>query len=234
MRRWVAVAAAAGVAVTSACALRLGGPSPVDYTLVALDARGSTAQEAGAQITGAGADFAIVVGERESTWFSDLAAASALQLSGPAYAPDAGLAFVSRLPLLGDTALVLAVGTDSIYVQDALYTVEDERFLDLMLVRIGAGVNLQDATRILLEYMATDVMANAALVLGVVTPSPNAAQQVEEMLRAAFTTAAECAGMQDEPDRAYRIFLGPAARVRCEDASPIPGGIRADISVGLR
>jgi hypothetical protein len=231
MRRWLVVAV---VAATSACALRLGGPSPVDYTLVALDARGSSAHDAAARITEAASDFALIVAERDSAWFQQLASATSLELSGPAFAPAAGLAFVSRLPLLGDTSLVLEVTAGSVHVQDALYSVSDERFLDLMLVHLPAGTDLHEATRRLLEYMATDVMANAALVLGVSAADAAAAHQVEQLLRAAFTNAAECAGI-DASDRPYRVFFGPAARVRCEAARAIDGvGIVADITVGLR
>lgn len=233
MRGWLVVAV---VAVTSACGgLALGGPSPEPYTALALDARTASAQDAAAQIQGAAADFALVVGAADSAWFAQLATASGLELSGPAIAPMGGLAFVSRLELIGDTSLVLRIGNGDVHVQDALYAVDDDRFLDLMLVQLDEGTDLQEATRVLLEYMATDVMAHAALVLGVAAHDAAAANEVETMLRAAFTNAAECAGGEAASGRPFRLFFGPAARVRCEDARMIgTTGIVADISVGLR
>lgn len=232
MRGWLVVAV---VAVTSACGMALGGPSPEPYTAFALDARTVSAQDAAAQIQGIGADFALVVGAADSAWFAQLAGATGLELSGPALAPMGGLAFVSRLELLGDTSLVLQIGDGNVYVQDALYAVDDDRFLDLMLVQLVEGTDLQEATRVLLEYMATDVMAHAALVLGVAAHDAAAANEVETMLRAAFTNAAECAGGEAAAERSFRLFFGPAARVRCEDARLLgTTGIIADISVGLR
>ncbi|MGH7443469.1 MAG: hypothetical protein ACREKM_01265 [Longimicrobiales bacterium] len=234
-RGWMTVVLAA---MSPACAVGVGGGgSPIEYTMVAVNAAGATSAQIAEQVQEAGGDFVLVVGPREGTWFGELASASQLGLSGPAYTDERGLAFLSRLELLGDTSLVLGTGNAQVQLQDALYQVDEERFLDLMLVNIPTGADVPAATRSLLEYIATDVMANAALVLGIIAPSPAEAQAMDELLRAAFSTAAECGGLSHTDQRAYRIFFGPVARVRCTDARQLDGPgspVVARVSVGLQ
>lgn len=236
-RGWMTVVLAAA---SSACAAGVGGAgggSPVEYTMLAVNAEGVTSAQLAQQVRESGSDFALVVGPRENTWFGDLANASGLALSGPAYTDARGLAFLSRLELLGDTSIVLGTGNAQLQLQDALYQVEEERYLDLMLVNISDGTDVPAATRSLLEYIASDVMANAALVLGIIAATPEQAQVMDSMLRAAFSTAGECGGLSDPAGRAYRIFFGPVARMRCTDARQLDGPgspIVARVSVGLQ
>jgi hypothetical protein len=95
---------------------------------------------------------------------------------------------------------------------------------------------VQAAARALLEYMATDVMANASLVLGIQAETAGDAQAMEELLRAAFTNAAECGGLE-AADARFRIYFGPVARIRCQEASRLSSAgtaIVARVSVGLQ
>ncbi len=230
---WMTVILAAA---SSACALGAGGGDPIDYTMVAVDARQATATEIATQIQGAGGDFALVIAARDEAWFAELASATQLGLSGPARGDDLGLAFLSRLELLGDTSITLGNGDARAYVQDALYQIADERYLDLMLVRLPADVDVSGAARALLEYIATDVMANASVVMGVSAATAADAQRMDQLLRAAFTNAAECGGLEDA-NRTFRIFFGPPARTRCTDARPLEGAgaaVAARVSAGLR
>jgi hypothetical protein len=230
---WMALTLAG---ITTACAAG-GGRSPVDYTMVAADAEGATPAQLAQQVQAASADFALIVAAQDAAWFTELAGATQLSLSGPAVSSDdVGLAFLSRLELLGDTSIVLGTGAAQVQVQDALYQVADERFLDLMLMRMPAGVDVPAAARALLEYMATDVMANASVVLGVTAASAQDADRMENLLRAAFANASECGGLPAD-GMTYRTFFGPPARTRCEEARQLDDparGVVARISVGLQ
>ncbi len=230
---WTTVAAT----MLGGCAAGLGGaPDPVTFDMVAVDGGTIAAEQVAAQIAPADADFALVVAQRDSAWFAQLAQSTNLGLSGPARADSTGLAFLSRLELLGDTAIVLGSGAASFTMQDALYEVAKERYLDLMLVDLPQGADVNAAIRALLEYMATDVMANASVVLGVRAASAADAAVAEGMLRAAFMNAVECGGMEGV-ERNYRVFFGPSARTRCTAAERLEGpadAITARVSVGLQ
>jgi hypothetical protein len=152
--------------LATACAVRLGGPSPQNYTAVALQVGGGvTAAETGQRLRNARTEVALISAERDSAWFAGVAEAAGLQLSGPGRINGRGFSFLSRLELLGDTTLTLEVpGGGSVHMHDALYRVDRDRYLDLMLVRFDAP-DLRAAVRALLLYAATDVMPNAAVLL---------------------------------------------------------------------
>lgn len=228
--------AVAAAVLSTGCAGVFGGPDPVMYTMAGVDAGASSAEQVAAQLAPANADFVLVAAEHDAAWFAELARQTNLALSGPALGDDIGLAFLSRLELLGDTAITLGTGDARFLMQDALYAVPDERYLDLMLVNLPAGVDISGAMRVLLEYMATDVMANASVVMVIRAATSADAASAERMLRVAFTDALECGELED-PDLSYRIFFGPAARTRCTAAAPLAGpaeAITARVSVGLR
>lgn len=237
MTRWLkrAFATAVIVMTATACAT-LGGPSPVEYTAVALDAGDATPAQLAAQLQETGADVALVRAAREDAWFAQLATASGLELSGPARRQDVALGFLSSLELLGDTTIAVPLEGDDMLMQDALYQVADERYLDMMFVRVPDGADLPVAARALYQYIATDVMADAALVLGVSTGTPAEAREMERLLRAAFAYATECGGIDGAEQSTYRVFFGPVARVRCVEARRLAGAgspIVVRISVGL-
>ena len=219
IRSWMVVAA---VAVTSACALRLGGSGPVEYTAIAVDASANAnAQQTGEQIRSVGSDIALIATDRDSVWLASVATAAGLTLSGPSTSSERSLAFLTNLEMIGDTSLVLPVGNSGqLHMHDALFQVDDNRIIDLMLVRPDDGTDLREATRTLLEYIATDVGANAAIVLGVDAHNAQDAAAIATMLRAAFGNAAECAEAQPQ---SLRLLYGPAARLRCSSGREAAG-----------
>lgn len=223
------------VVLAGGCAGGLGGSDPANYTMTGVDAGSASPAEIAEQVTRANSDFALVVAPAQPAWFGELATATGLTLSGPATGDGPGLALLSRLELLGDTSIVIGADSARFYMQDALYQAADERYLDLMVVNLPAGVDVDAAVRELLRYMATDVMATASVVLGVNAPTTAVAVQVDSMLRAAFMNAVECGSL--DPDRTFRVFFGPPARTRCTAARRIEGAgevIAAGVRVGLQ
>lgn len=219
--------AALAVALT-ACAVRLGGPSPEEYRTMAYDATGVAAEDAGRFIREAGADIVLLTAEQDSAWFARVAAEAGLALSGPGRTEPMGKAFLTNLEILGDTSIVLGVADGSrMHMHDALYEIEENRHIDLMLIGIGAGTNLREAVRTLLSYIATDVGPNAAIMMAIDTPTPEAGDTVATLLQAAYTSANECAstdGSQPTPRTGrVRLFYGPSARVQCQSARILSG-----------
>ncbi len=225
---WAAVAA---VLVMGGCGVRLGGPGPQQYTALALPAIDVPAAQAVTQITESGANVVLVANRAEASWFEAVAEGTGLGLSGPGRTGSYSLAFLTNLELLGDTALVL--GTPSggrLHLQDALYKVDENRVLDLMLLEITDGVDLRESVRTLLSYIATDVGADAAVLLGVTAPAPAVRDSVVVLLRAAFGNAWECTdagrARSPAPRMDVRLFYGPEVRLDCNTARVLdrPGG----------
>ena len=237
IRRWGTAALA--VAVLAGCGVRLGGPGPEEYTALALPSVDVPAAQAVQRILESGADLVLVANRAEPSWFEAVAEGTGLELSGPGRNGSYSLAFYSNLELLGDTALVL--GTPSggrLHLQDALYKVDDRRVLDLMLLEVTEGVDLRESVRTLLSYIATDVGADAAVLLGVTAPTPAVSDSVAILLRAAFGNAWECtdAGRAGaaSPVMEIRLFYGPEVRMGCESARILdrPGGpVAAEVVV---
>ena len=227
--------AIAALLLLSACAVRLGGPGPEEYRVLAL--RSSPGADAGAVASGlrsAQADIAFVTGPADSAWFADLAAAAGLQVSGPAVAGDVGVAFLAW-EAEGDTTLGLPLeGGGSLTVQDALYTVDDDRFLDLMAVHLPAGAEPRAAARALLGYVATDVMGSVAVVLAVSADEPRDADQLVELLAPVYLPETGCESAEPAPRGPIRLLYGPALRIECASARTVPatpGAVVMDVVV---
>jgi hypothetical protein len=218
------LAAVAALLVAGGCAVRLGGPSPQTYETLAYEAPASESPEAAAsRIASASADVVLLASPADSLWFADVANRTQLQLSGPGRTGEHALAFLTRrLELLGDTSIVLPVpGGGSIHMHDALYQIGKNRLVDLMLVQLDEAVDLREAVRTLLSYIATDVGANAAVVFGLAAPSQQVADSVSVLLRAAYANAWECVGTAQDADRPamdVRLFYGPSVRMNCQSA----------------
>ena len=234
---WVAAVALAA----SACAVRLGGPSPQEYQALAWytdDGVGAT--EVAQQIQDATAELVLLAGPRDTAWFQEVADAAGLQVSGPGTTGPRGLAFLSGLEPLGDTSIVLAAGDGRLHMHDALYEIDGERLLDLMLVTVQEDADLREAVRTLLSYIATDVGATAAVLMGIEAPTAQASDSISVLMRAAFANAYDCAAEQSEgselaPPGRIRMFYGPAVRMRCMSARTLPGAgspITARLVVG--
>jgi len=90
-----------------------------------------------------------------------------------------------------------------------------------MLVGLNAQSDVRDAARTLLSYIATDVGANAAIIIGVQAPTAQVGDSLATLLRAAYSTAWECVGNENgerAPAGSLRLFYGPSARLRCMSA----------------
>ncbi len=221
------------------CSVRLGGPKPEEYHTLAWEApAGSTAAQAAQVVKDAGANIVLVTATEDSAWFADVSHETGLALSGPGHTEPTAKAFLTNLKILGDTSIVLGVGDGSrMHMHDALYEIAKNRQLDLMLVGISARSDLREAVRTLLSYVATDVGANAAIVLAVTGPSPEAADSVVALLRAAYGSARECAGPNAPPpaESNVRLLFGPSARIACRTARTLTNSgspIVADLIVG--
>jgi hypothetical protein len=162
--------------------------------------------------------------------------AAGLQLSGPGRINGRGFSFLSRLELLGDTTLTLEVpGGGSVHMHDALYRVDRDRYLDLMLVRFDAP-DLRAAVRALLLYAATDVMPNAAVLLAIDAATPALADSAAILMRPYYPPATECRNAPADLVRtgSIRLLYGPIGRITCRTARRLPDtqtGIVAEVTV---
>jgi hypothetical protein len=226
----VGLALAGALLGVSACAVRLGGPAPEQYHAVALRAS-EDAAAVGGRLRAAGADIVLLAADRDSAWFALVAQHAQLSLSGPGRTGTSGLALLTDLKILGDTALVLPVeGGGELHMQDALYEIDKNRHLDLMLVRMDPAAGLRESVRALLGYIATDVGGTASVLLALETATPQRADSAALLLRAAFEQANECRG--EGPGEAaaaqtLRLFYGPTARIDCRSARLLEGGTPA-------
>lgn len=225
----------------AACAVNLGAPSPQPYQVVALPVGADgAAAEVAERITAQGAQIAFVTAERDSAWFAEVAGASGLGLSGPGHTGPRSLAFLTNLELLGDTSIVLLVPSGGrIHMHDALYEVDEDRNLDLMLVDMDGARDLRDGVRTLLQYIASDVGNSVPLMLAVTAPQTMVDDSVAVLLRAAFANARLCAGTAEDgatlpAAEGMALLYGPPAQMQCESARALPGhsGISARLVVG--
>lgn len=220
--------------VATACALRLGGPSTRDYNTLALRAAaGMSVADAAERIRQSAGDVVLLSAEADNAWFEGVAAAAGLALSGPGRTSPRGMAFLTNLEILGDTSLVLDVsGGGRIHMHDALYQVDERRFIDLMMVQFDAD-DLRAAVRTLLGYIATDVGSNAAIVLAIDAQSPALADSAATLMRATLGSGLECvtAAEQQQPSQPLRLLYGPSARMRCTDARVLPSGVYARLQL---
>jgi hypothetical protein len=229
--------------LTTACAVRLGGRSPEGYRVVAVPAsQGETAASVAERIRAEDAQLVLLTADGDSAWFTELATAVGLELSGPGHTGKRGMAFLTNLKLLGDTSIVLAPESGGrIQMHDALYEISENRHLDLMLVDVDGVENLRDGVRTLLMYIASDVGNNVPLVMGVSAPRTQVEDSVAVLLRAAFANARDCAEASDDGDanginavEGLQLLYGPPARMQCQSARAMPGdaGISARLVVG--
>lgn len=230
---------AAGALVLSGCAA-LGSGRDIGARTVALEvAPGATAAAVGEALDASGARAAFVFAERDAAWFEQVAAATRLQLSGPAATGDLRFAFLAPEPV-GDTTVQLEYEGGALVVQDALYEIAGDRFLDLIAFRIDDAAQARPAIAALLQYVATDVSNEAALAMAVSVPNAAVGDSVARMLAPAYDDVLRC-----EPDAApaadqqdIRLFYGPVARMFCEGASrtrAVAGDwLQADLVMGRR
>jgi hypothetical protein len=229
MRRTSVMAAVTAALWTAACAVRLGGPTPVNQDAIALRVPAdATADQIAQLLKQRGVEYAILSGQRDSAWYADVATRAALKSTRPGRAGGTTFAFLGA-QAVGDTTLALKVaGGGELLVHDALYNIDKNRRLDLMAVRIEQSANLRESIRTLLAYIASDVLPNAAVLLAIEPPTPALGDSVSILTRAAFADAWECTrDGRTNPivtDLPIRLFYGPAVRMTCESAERIDMG----------
>lgn len=240
MKRGARLGAAGLAALVIGCAVRLGGPGPVEYPTLALDAgQGVAAFVVADEIRRVGARLVLLAGAADSAWFAEVAQRTEKELSGPGDAGTTSLAFLAGKPV-GDTTLALSMeGGGRFVVHDALYTVDKSRFLDLLATRADSGVDLRSFVRALLQYVATDVMPHAAVVLAVDVADPAAGDSLAALLDPALTDAQACgreegrtapAAVQRQVE--MRLFYGPPAIMTCRSVRVL-NGARAPVLAQL-
>jgi len=216
---------AALLPLLAACSVRLGGSKPETYRALALEVPGTAAAADVARVVReTNANIVLLAAPQDSTWFADVSRDTNLALSGPGRTEPLGKAFLTNLKILGDTSIVLGVSDGSrMHMHDALYEIEENRHIDLMLVGVSERSDLRAAVRTLLGYIATDVGPNAAVLMAIDAPSSQASDSIAKLLRAAYTSAHECAaggtpGTVAVADGSLQLFYGPSARARCRSA----------------
>jgi hypothetical protein len=213
----------------AACAVRMGGPKPVEYDAAAIrfDAN-TTPAAAAAQLRTLGVDLALILTPHDSVWVRQVAQQAQKLSTRPGRVGDLTLAFLAFKPE-GDTTLTLPVASGGrIQLHDALYNIDKQRRLDLMTVVLEPGTHTQDAVRALLAYIATDVIATAVGVLAVQAPSAAAADSVAQLTRAFWGDVLECTDPNKRPAAGVtaplKLFYFPSARVRCQQAQIADNG----------
>lgn len=211
------------------CAVRLGGPKPVEYRAVGLSAAsGVEPAQVAALIREARANVVLLAAEADAGWFDEVARQSNLSLSGPGVDGSLSWAFLAG-EAVGDTTVALRMPSGGeVVVHDALYRVDRYRYLDLMALRIDSTDRAREAVGALLGYVATDVMPQAAVVLAIDVPDAETGDRVAALLSPVFRDVRGCL-RRDEQSRApvgpgVRLFFGPEARVRCEEARAVMDG----------
>lgn len=222
------------------CAVGMRGVKSIPVTAVALRPAPDVGPEAvGAALVESEADVAFVTGAVDSAWLASVAGIAELTVSGPAVVGDVRLAFLGGEPV-GDTTIVLSHDQGALTVHDALYEVDDDRYLDLLVFRVDDVATARPAIAALLRYMATDVMNSAAVVMAVEVGSAAAGDSVGRFLSPAYFDALRCEpGLATPSERAgIRLFYGPEARVYCRaaavDGRAIGDWVRADLVLGRR
>jgi len=198
----------------------LGGAGPRTFTAVALANASGDAATVAAGLMSESADVVLLSASQDSAWFGELASQTALTLSGPGRTGGPGLALLSRLKVLGDTVLDREAGDGALHIVDALYEVDKNRQLDMMLMSMAPGTGAREAVRSLLSYYATDVGGTSAVLLAFQASTPLAADSVALLLRSAFGNVLDCGAQDGESPQAgagvLRFFYGPTARIECQ------------------
>jgi hypothetical protein len=204
----------------AACAGALGGGSPLERDAIALKVGSNTSsEELGARLQQGGYEFALISADRDSAWLAAAATRAGLQMTRPGRVGPSTYVFFGPKPVGDTTHTVPVQGGGQVQLHDALYRVDKDHAVDLILARFDAVTDLSRGVRALLGYVGNDVSNNAALLLAIESPTPQAGDSIALLLRAAYTDTRECAGATaPATSSAIRLFYGPQVRVKCERA----------------
>jgi hypothetical protein len=226
---------AAIVLFATACAVRLGGPKPEQYNAIGLRvAQNESATDVANKIRSAEGDLILLSAPRDSAWLSDVATQSGLKLTRPGHTGPSTLALLTKLESLGDTALQRAVpGGGTLHMKDALYKVDNDRTIDLMLVSFTDVVSVREGVRTLLNYVATDVNGTSGVVLGIDAPTQAASDSISALVHAAFVNALECGDATTQAPAGgigINLYFGPEARLSCTASKIVAGSPNAIVA----
>lgn len=218
------------VTVLAGCA-SLGGPAPAKRTALVLRLTNETAEQVAAQIKQVAADYVVLSGARDTTFYKDVATRTLMKSTRTGQAGDVRFAFIAANAPVGDTTLSIKVqGGGELRMHDALYKIDKNRQLDIMEVRFEANSDVRQVVRSLIQYNTTDVSATAAQIIVLHPPTPAAGDSASVLLRPYLPDAWECTKEGKTQSRnatlPLRVFYGPATRERCDDAVLVsnPGG----------
>lgn len=229
------LAIAVVVLTMAACAVRLGGAKPEPYNAIGLRATATeSASDIAGRIRAVQGDLVMLSANHDSAWFADVATKSGLTLTRPGHTGPSTLGLLTHLTSLGDTALdVVVAGNGKLHIKDALYKIDKDRSLDLMLVSFADVTSVREGVRALLNYIATDVQGTSAVVFGIDAPTKTAADSASSLVRAAFANALECGKTPTrEPAGGIEVnvFFGPEARLTCTGSRVIAGSPNAIVA----
>lgn len=192
-------------------------------------ADGASSEVVAREVTEAGSDFVLLAAPSDSAWFADVAAGSGLVMSGPSIEAGLGFAYLAATEPLGDTTIAIPVGSDgAVVLHDALYELGDGVFLDFIAFRADDAPDPHALIQSFLAYMATDVMTNAPLVLGIHARDDRLADSLAVLLRPSFQPPAACESGGDAASGVggLRLFIGTPVQIRCEEIGRPPGAAR--------
>lgn len=206
--------------ITAGCAAGFGGSKPFERDVLALRvSANTTADQLGTRLLQGGYEFAMLATQFDSAWLAAAATRAGLQMTRPGRIGESNYVFFGP-KAVGDTTHTVNVRTGGrVRLHDALFQVDKEHAVDLILARFDSVTDIREGVRALLGYVASDVSGNAALVLGVETTTQQLGDTVSVLIRAAYTDTRECAASSAPASQsAIRLFYGPNARVQCQRA----------------
>jgi hypothetical protein len=206
--------------IIAGCAVRMGGPGPLRRDAVAWRVPSDIdADTLGARVQSGGYEFALIATPRDSAFLARAAWRAGLQMTRPGRIGDTNYVFFGP-KAIGDTTHTVQVATGgNVRLHDALFEMEKNRRVDLIIARFDGVTDIRAGVRALIEYVAKDVSGNVPLLLAFEPPSPQVGDSVAVLLRALLADTRECNGGGAAPQQpTIRLFYGPAARVRCERA----------------
>lgn len=208
------------VSIIGAACATISTRDPIQRDAIALKvSRSTSAEQFGSRLKQGGYEFALVSADQDSAWLAAAAASSGLQITRPGRVGNATYAFFGPKAVGDTTHNVPVQGGGQVRLHDALFRLDKNRIVDLILARFDSVTDISSATRALMSYVGSDVSNSAALLLAIEAPSQQAGDSIARSLRAYLSETRECAG-GDHPayGSSIRLFYGPATRIRCERA----------------
>jgi hypothetical protein len=205
--------------VVAGCAGALGGGGAHERDALAWQVpAGTNAEQLGARVQQGGYEFAIIAAQQDSAWLATAATRAGLQMTRPGRVGNSYFTFFGP-KAVGDTTHTINVPSGGrVRLHDALYRIDKNRMLDIILARFDSVANLSNGVRSLLEYVGSDVSGTAGLVLGIEMANPQLGDSIATLVRAYLTDARECANRAAATAPAIRVFYGPRTRLTCQRA----------------